>query len=129
MSSNYETIKTEILRRAKEANACIKQYSRAYRAETMQQLCQVIKDNFWWACNHDVLTVGLLEQYKSEFAENEIYVNTSVERGFLLCGSATALHTTLSSANFQAMHSTASARPTPSTSRIPTSNSSSNENP
>ncbi len=89
MSSNFETIKNEILRRARGANACTEQYSRAYRAETMQELCQVIKDNFRWACDYDVLTVDILEQYKSEFAENELYVNTSVVRGFLLCDNAT----------------------------------------
>ncbi|OKY84342.1 MAG: hypothetical protein BHV69_09990 [Bacteroidales bacterium 52_46] len=89
MNTNFETIKSEILRRAKEAHACTEQFSRAYKSENMAQLCTVIKDNFWWACNNKVLTVDLLEQYKIEFAEHEIYVNVSVERGFMLCDSAT----------------------------------------
>ena len=89
MNTNFKTIKSEILRRAKDAHACTEQFSRAYKSEDMAQLCTVIKDNFWWACNNKVLTVDLLEQYKIEFAEHEIYVNISVERGFMLCDSAT----------------------------------------
>ncbi len=89
MNTNFETIKSEILRRAKDAHACTEQFSRAYKSEDMAQLCTVIKDNFWWACNNKVLTVDLLEQYKIEFAEHEIYVNISVERGFMLCDNAT----------------------------------------
>ena len=89
MNTNFEIIKSEILRRAKEAQACTEQFSRAYKSENMAQLCTVIKDNFWWACNNKVLTVDLLEQYKIEFAEHEIYVNVSVERGFMLCDNAT----------------------------------------
>ena len=89
MNTNFETIKSEILRRAKEAHACTEQFSRAYKSEDMAQLCTVIKDNFRWACNNKVLTVDLLEQYEIEFAEHEIYVNISVERGFMLCDSAT----------------------------------------
>ena len=89
MNTNFETIKSEILRRAKEAHACTEQFSRAYKSENMAQLCTVIKDNFRWACNNKVLTVDLLEQYKIEFSEHEIYVNVSVERGFMLCDSAT----------------------------------------
>lgn len=46
MNTNFETIKSEILRRAKEAHACTEQYSRAYKSENMAQLCAVIKDNF-----------------------------------------------------------------------------------
>lgn len=64
MNTNFETIKSEILRRAKEAHACTEQFSRAYKSGNMAQLCTVIKDNFWWACNKKVLTVDLLEQYK-----------------------------------------------------------------
>ena len=89
MNTNFETIKSEILRRAKEAHACTEQFSRAYKSENMAQLCTVIKDNLRWACNNKVLTVDLLEQYKIEFSEHEIYVNVSVERGFMLCDSAT----------------------------------------
>ena len=88
-TDNFPEIKQEILRRAHEARACKGQYGRACKSETMAELCQVIKDNFWWACNHKVIDCELLEKYKEAFAEHDIFVNVSVERGYLLCGSAT----------------------------------------
>ena len=88
-TDNFPEIKQEILRRAHEARACKGQYGRACKSETMAELCQVIKDNFWWACNHKVIDCELLEKFKEAFAEHDIFVNVSVERGYLLCGSAT----------------------------------------
>lgn len=44
--TNFEAIKAEILKRAKEAHACSEQYGRAYKSQTLQELCDVIKDNF-----------------------------------------------------------------------------------
>ena len=85
----FEEIKREILRRAHVARACKEQYRRAYESETMAELCQVIKDNFWWACRHQVIDTALLKQYEPDFAENDIYVNVSVCKGYLLCDNAT----------------------------------------
>ena len=85
----FEEIKREILRRAHVAQACMEQYRRAYESETMAELCQVIKDNFWWACWHQVIDTALLKQYEPDFAENDIYVNVSVSKGYLLCDNAT----------------------------------------
>ena len=89
METNFEAIKSEILRRAKEAQACTEQYGRAYKSETIAELMNVVKDNFHWACNYKVITVDLIEQYREDFAANDIFVNVSVERGYLLCDSAT----------------------------------------
>ena len=89
-TDNFSEIKQEILDRARRAEACKKQYGRAYAAGDMQGLCTVIKDNFDWCCRRGVIDTGLLKKYKEDFAGNEIYVNTDAERGFLLCdGSAT----------------------------------------
>ena len=85
----FEEIKREILRRARVAQACMEQYRRANESETMAELCQVIKDNFWWACRHQVIDTALLKQYEPDFAENDIYVNVSVSKGYLLCNNAT----------------------------------------
>ena len=87
-TDNFPEIKQEILRRAHEARACKEQYGRACKSETMTELCQVIKDNFWWACNNKVIDCELLEKFKEAFAEHDIFVNVSVERGYLLCDSA-----------------------------------------
>lgn len=89
-TDNFSEIKQEILDRARRAEACRPEYGRAYAAETLGDLCTVIKDNFSWCCCNGVIDAPLLEKYKEDFAGNEIYVNTDAERGFLLCdGSAT----------------------------------------
>lgn len=85
----FEEIKREILRRAPVTHACKEQYRRANESETMAELCQVIKDNFWWACRHQVIDTALLTRYEQAFAENDIYVNVNVNTGYLLCDYAT----------------------------------------
>ena len=87
--TNFEAIKAEILNRAKAAKACTEQYSRAYKSETLQELCSVIKDNFRWCFNKKVITSNLLMQYREDFAQNDIFINISVRSGFLLCDNAT----------------------------------------
>ena len=87
--TNFEAIKAEILNRVKAAQACTEQYSRAYKSETLQELCSIIKDNFHWCFNNKVITSDLLMQYREDFAQNDIFINVSVRSGFLLCGNAT----------------------------------------
>ena len=87
--TDFEAIKAEILNRAKAAKACTEQYSRAYKSETLQELCSVIKDNFRWCFNNKVITSNLLMQYREDFAQNDIFINISVRSGFLLCDNAT----------------------------------------
>lgn len=89
-TDNFSEIKQEILDRARRAEACPPEYRRAYAAETLGELCTVIKDNFNWCCRSGVIDARLLEKYKSDFAACDIYVNTDAVRGFLLCdGNAT----------------------------------------
>lgn len=87
--ADFEDIKAEILNRAKAAKACTEQYSRAYKSETLQELCSIIKDNFNWCFNNKVITSNLLMQYREDFAQNDIFINISVRSGFLLCDNAT----------------------------------------
>ena len=88
-TDNFEAIKAEILKRAKEHHACTEQYGRAYKSENLAELMQVIKDNFNWARHNDVVTPDIIEQYREDFAVNDIYLNVDVNRGFLICDNAT----------------------------------------
>ena len=88
-TTNFEEIKEEILKRAHKAGACAKQYGRAYQSKSTEELMQVVKDNFHWACDYNVITPDLIERYREEFAANEIYLNVDVEGGYLLCDNAT----------------------------------------
>lgn len=81
----FEELKQELLKRAKDADACKEQYARAYNAETLAQLMEVCRDNFSWACNNAVLDVYIITQYHDEFASGNIYANENVINGYLLC--------------------------------------------
>jgi hypothetical protein len=86
----FKEFKNEILRRAKEANACTEQYRRAYKSNDFSELMRVIKDNFNFAVRCKVIDAPLIETCKDEFNENKIYCNVDVSEGFLLAsGSAT----------------------------------------
>ena len=92
----FGELKSEILRRAHNANPCVEQYKRALESTNMQELCEVIKDNFIWCCYNNVIDGGILEKYKDDFVHEDIFYNENVERGFLLatatveaCGNAT----------------------------------------
>ena len=80
----FEQFKNELLARAKAANACAEQYSRALHAETMDSLLAVVRDNFYWAVRNDVLTGEFIDEWKGEFATGSIWHNCNVENGYLL---------------------------------------------
>jgi hypothetical protein len=63
----FNEFKNEILRRAKEANACNGAYRRAYQSNDYNELMQVIKDNFGFAVANKVIDPSLIEAYKDEF--------------------------------------------------------------
>ena len=80
----FEQFKNELLARAKAANACAEQYSRALHAETMDSLLAVVRDNFRWAVRNDVLTGEFIDEWEDEFATGSIWHNHNVENGYLL---------------------------------------------
>ena len=81
----FEELRAEILRRAREAKACREQYGRAYASESVAELLTVVKDNFDWACGHNVLDVQLIEKYREVFAVHDIRANVDASSGYLLC--------------------------------------------
>ena len=81
----FEELKNEILRRAHEAHACTEQYGRAYKAETLDGLMQVVRDNFHWCCNNKVLDGALIDAYREEFNAGKIWHNEeAITEGFML---------------------------------------------
>ena len=81
----FEELKNEILRRAHEAHACAEQYGRAYKAETLDGLMQVVRDNFYWCCNSKVLDGALIDAYREEFNAGKIWHNEeAITEGFML---------------------------------------------
>jgi hypothetical protein len=87
---NFNQIKQLVLERAKPNGACSGEFKRALQSENLSELCQVLKDNFFWGCQNNVITHGLIEQFKEDFAQNEIWSNQNVSSGFCLAsGNAT----------------------------------------
>lgn len=84
-TDKFQEIKTFVLRRAHESRACADQYVRACKAGDLTELLQVMKDNFQWVCRNGILTTELIERYRKEFCDNDIYLNKSTDHGFLLC--------------------------------------------
>ena len=86
----FNELKEEILRRAHEAHACREEYGRAYKAETLDDLMQVVRDNFSWCTDNDVVDGALIDAYNEEFNVGKIWHNeSSITEGFMLAtGSA-----------------------------------------
>ena len=88
----FEELKKIILERARNASACREQYGRAYRAENLEELMQVVRDNFRWACNNRVIDSDIVDAYRDEFATGKIWHNENITEGFLIAsGSATVI--------------------------------------
>ena len=57
----FETFKNEIISRAKDANACKSEFTRALNSENFEQLTKVITDNFNFCCKNKIITASLIE--------------------------------------------------------------------
>lgn len=82
--NRFETFKNEILKRAKDAEACKGEYKRAYMAESFSELIEVIKDNITFCIINKVIEDDLIVEYESEFEQEYVYCNTSTDKGLLL---------------------------------------------
>ena len=70
----FNELKEDVLKRAKAANACTDEYKRAYKAETKEELLQVIVDNVIWCYQNKMLdTPYMLEHFIDLFDQFGIY--------------------------------------------------------
>ena len=86
MEEKFIEIKEEILRRGYEAKAC-DEIKRAEDSESLEELAQVIKDNFSWCVYKKVLDTEMICKYKEEFASVGIYANESRSNGYVVIDS------------------------------------------
>ena len=103
MNTNYEKIKANLLAFGKKKGACVGQYQRLYKAESIEEVIAVVKDNFWWCAKYRDFADVIMAN-REQFAEHRIWVNQDVEIregvGYLLttegefnvksCGTSTA---------------------------------------
>jgi hypothetical protein len=80
----YEKFREEIIRLCKENSACKTQFKKLISAETEEGFCTVLKENFHWCVENNVVTEHTVTKYKEIFNRNSIYCNEDVENGYLI---------------------------------------------
>ena len=87
MNTNYDKIKSDLLDFGKRNDACIGQYQRLYKAESIEDVISVVKNNFKWCIQYKDFADVLMAN-REQFAEHRIWINQNVEIregvGFLL---------------------------------------------
>ena len=78
METNYEKIKSDLLAFGKRNKGCANEYKRLYNAESIEDVIEVVKDNFWW-CSQYRDFVDVIIAHRELFGEHQIFVNQSIE--------------------------------------------------
>ena len=78
MQKDYEKIKADLLSFGKRNGACVEQYQRLYKSESIEEVIAVVKDNFWW-CAKYLDFADVIMANREQFAEHQIWVNQDVE--------------------------------------------------
>ncbi|MDR2291868.1 MAG: hypothetical protein LBE11_00135 [Prevotellaceae bacterium] len=80
----FEELKKDILERAKLNGSCIIEYRSAANANNLTTLMRVVKRNFVWCCQRDIITGSMINKYQDMFNDSEIFYNQDVKYGYLL---------------------------------------------
>lgn len=78
MNTNYEKVKADLLAFGKRNGACVEQYQRLYKAESIEEVIAVVKDNFWWCARYRDFADVIMAN-REQFAEHQIWANQDVE--------------------------------------------------
>ena len=84
----HSEILSEVLAIAREERACVSEYCRAAQSTDMASLAEVLRDNFRWCCENDLLTADTITRWG--LRAHGITCNEDVSSGYCLAsGSAT----------------------------------------
>jgi hypothetical protein len=90
----FNELKADILQRAREKDACKNQYNRALKAETKEELLQIVINNLAWCYGKKMLdTPYMIENFRDLFEQFGIYVTGHHEienRDVVLLGNSSA---------------------------------------
>ena len=78
MNTNYEKVKADLLAFGKKNGACVEQYQRLYKAESIEEVISVVKDNFWWCAKYRDFADVIMAN-REQFVEHQIWANQDVE--------------------------------------------------
>ena len=87
----FETLKQELLDKAREKNACSSEYKRAYGSENEEQLLKVIYDNLSWCSEHKIISAEYFSHFKQDLLIKSGIANTGENNtGFANAGNRNA---------------------------------------
>jgi hypothetical protein len=88
----YEKFREEIIQLCKENSDCKEEFKKLVSAETEAGFCTVLKDNFYWCVENNIVTEQTVTKYKEIFNRNSIYCNEDVENGYLIVTGKSKVH-------------------------------------
>jgi len=80
----FEELKSEIIKRSKDAFALGSDYREVTHADDLSSLMRALKDEFCWMCEFKIITPDLIKSYEKEFNNAGIWCNTNCKQGYLL---------------------------------------------
>ena len=78
MERIHEKVKSDLLAFGKRNGACKDEYGRLYAAETIEEVIEVVKDNFWWCAKFKDFA-DVIIAYRELFGEHQIFANQDLE--------------------------------------------------
>ena len=78
MNTDYTKIKADLLAFGKNNGACKTQYHRLNKAYTIEEVIDVVKDNFTWCATYQDF-IDVIMANREQFAEHNIFINQDVD--------------------------------------------------
>ena len=78
MEQIHEQVKSDLLAFGKRNGACKGQYQRLYKAESIEEVIAVVKDNFWWCAKYRAFA-DVIIAHRELFGEHQIFANQNID--------------------------------------------------
>ena len=78
MEQIHEQVKSDLMAFGKRNGACKGEYGRLYAAETIEEVIEVVKDNFWWCAKFKDFA-DVIIAHRELFGEHQIFANQDVK--------------------------------------------------
>ena len=78
MEQIHEQVKSDLLAFGKRNGACKGEYGRLYAAETIEEVIEVVKDNFWWCAKFKDFA-DVIIAHRELFGKYRIFANQDVK--------------------------------------------------
>ena len=78
MEQIHEQVKSDLLAFGKRNGACKDEYGRLYAASTIEEVIEVVKDNFWWCAKYRAFA-DVIIAHRELFGEHQIFANQDID--------------------------------------------------